>query len=115
MLKCELRVRISFRPSPNAIMAGRGTHRRASLFAFCRRRLERHGGEGVCLTPWKVPGGLLWLSSSLGLCSTASHLGKRLHGDSEGQGSAMMLECPCLCGICSGTMSGGGESWFLQT
>lgn len=87
MLKCELRVRISFRPSPNAIMAGRGTLRRAPLFAFCRRRLQRQRGEWVCLTPWKLPGGLLWLSSSLGLSSTASHLGRRLRGCSEGQGS----------------------------
>lgn len=65
------------------------------------------------LNPLEAAWGLLWLSSSLGLCSTASHLGRRLHGCSEGQGSAMMLEHPRLCGICSGTVPGGRESRLL--
>lgn len=113
MLKCELRVRISFRPSPNAIMAGQGTLRRASLFAFCRRRLERQRGVWVWLTPWKLSGGLLWLSSSLGLCSTASHLGRRLRGCSEGQGSDDAGVSMAAWDL-SGSVPAGGEPQLLQ-
>lgn len=54
------------------------------------------------LTPWKLPGGLLWLSSSSGLCSTsqrASRLGRRMRGHGGGQGSAAMLEYQCLRGM----------------
>ena len=64
--------------------------RRASLFAFCEEVGKAVGRAGVHgpLTPWKLPGDLLWFSSSSGLCSTsqrASHLGSRMHGYGEGQ------------------------------
>lgn len=65
------------------------------------------------LNPLEAAWGLLWLSSSLGLCSTASRLGRRLPGYREGQGSATMLEHPRLCGICSGTVPAGRESRLL--
>lgn len=86
-----------------------------------RRRLERQW-ESSCaqpLTPWKLPRDLLWLSLVSGFCSTAqraSHLGRRTHGYSQGQGChpAAMLEYPCLRGIHGGMVPGGGESWLLQ-
>lgn len=84
-----------------------------------RRRLERQWENGCAqpLTPWKLPGDLLWLSLSSGFCSTAqraSCLRRRLRGYSQGQGSAAMLKYPCLRGIHDGMVPGGGESRLLQ-
>lgn len=94
--------------------------RRASLFAFCEEEVGKAAGRaGVHgpLTPWKLPGALLWLSSSSDLCSTsqrASRLGRRKHSYGEGQSSAAMLEYLCLRGLHGGTVPGRGESRLLQ-
>ena len=71
----------------------------------------RRGCAGP-LTPWRLPGDLLWLGSSSGLCSTsqrASRLGRRRHGRGGGQGSAAMPQYPCPRGVQGGTVPGRGS------